>query len=135
VSISRDRRHRLIRRWTVTDAARHDGGLLPELIDRDNTAGDVWADTVYRSKANEKFLADRLLRSQIHCRKPMREANATDAISCNAIPSPRSPSNYCGRPKHYVPARVPPLHGRLIPALNGEGQRRYLFRTCSGSTP
>jgi IS5 family transposase len=30
--ISIDRRHRLIRRWTVTDAARHDGALLPELI-------------------------------------------------------------------------------------------------------
>jgi transposase, IS5 family len=36
-----DRRHRLIRRWQVTDAARHDGALLPELIDRNNTAGDV----------------------------------------------------------------------------------------------
>src|SRR6202045_5333805 len=60
-----DRRHRLIRRWTVTDAARYDGALLSELIDRNNTAGDVWADTAYRSKANEKFLADRLLRSQI----------------------------------------------------------------------
>ena len=34
-----DRRHRLIRRWRVTDAARHDGALLPELIDpRNNTA-------------------------------------------------------------------------------------------------
>ena len=65
-----DRRHRLIRRWAVTDAARHDGALLPELIDRNNTAGDVWADTAYRSKANEKFLADRLLRSQIHRKKP-----------------------------------------------------------------
>jgi transposase, IS5 family len=65
-----DRRHRLIRRWTVTDAARHDGALLPELIDRNNTASDVWADTAYRSKANETFLAGRLLRSQIHRRKP-----------------------------------------------------------------
>ena len=65
-----DRRHRLIRRWTVTDAARHDGALLPDLIDRNNTASDVWADTAYRSKANEKFLADRLLRSQIHRKKP-----------------------------------------------------------------
>jgi Transposase DDE domain len=65
-----DRRHRLIRRWTVTDAARHDGALLPELIDRHNTAGDVWADTAYRSKANERFLAGRLLRSQIHRKKP-----------------------------------------------------------------
>ena len=65
-----DRRHRLIRCWRVTDAARHDGTLLPELIDTNNTASDVWADTAYRSQANEKFLAGRLLRSQIHRKKP-----------------------------------------------------------------
>jgi transposase, IS5 family len=65
-----DRRHRLIRRWTVADAARHDAALLPELIDPNNTASDVWADTAYRSQANEKFLAGRLLRSQIHRKKP-----------------------------------------------------------------
>jgi IS5 family transposase len=29
---------------------------LPALIDQDNTASDVWADTAYRSKANEKNL-------------------------------------------------------------------------------
>ena len=44
--------------------------MLPELIDTNNTAGDVWADTAYRSKANESFLAGRLLRSQIHRKKP-----------------------------------------------------------------
>jgi hypothetical protein len=49
---------------------RHDGTLLPELIDTSNTAGDVWADTAYRSKGNESFLAGRLLRSQIHRKKP-----------------------------------------------------------------
>jgi transposase, IS5 family len=65
-----DRRHRLIRRWRVTDAARHDGALLPGLIDPNNTASDVWADTAYRSQANEKFLAGRPLRSQIHRKKP-----------------------------------------------------------------
>src|ERR1700728_76730 len=65
-----DRRHGLIRHWTVADAARHDGALLPELIDKNNTASDVWADTAYRSQANEKFLAGRLLRSQIHRKKP-----------------------------------------------------------------
>ena len=54
----------------MTGAARHDAALLPELIDRNNTAGDVWADTAYRSKANGKFLANRLLRSQIHRKKP-----------------------------------------------------------------
>jgi IS5 family transposase len=65
-----DRRHPLIR-WTVTDAARHDGALLPVLIDTNNTSGDVWADTAYRSKANESFLAWHLLHSQIHRKKPM----------------------------------------------------------------
>src|ERR1051326_4683750 len=32
-----DQRHGLIRRWVVTDAARYDGALLPDLIDRNNT--------------------------------------------------------------------------------------------------
>ena len=30
----------------------------------------MWADTAYRSKANEKYLADNGLRSQIHRKKP-----------------------------------------------------------------
>jgi transposase, IS5 family len=43
-----DRRHRLIRCWTVTDAVCHDGALLPALIDANNTARDVWALGRYR---------------------------------------------------------------------------------------
>jgi len=35
-----------------------------------DTASEVWADTAYHSQANEKYLADRLLRSQIHRKKP-----------------------------------------------------------------
>ena len=65
-----DRRHGLIRRWAVTDAARHDGAFLPVLLDKTNTASDVWGDTSYRSRANERHLADHGLRSQIHRKKP-----------------------------------------------------------------
>ena len=65
-----DRRHGLIRTWLVTDAARHDGAQLPSLVSKANTASDVWADTAYRTKANERHLADNGLRSQIHRRKP-----------------------------------------------------------------
>lgn len=65
-----DRRHGLIRTWTATDAARHDGAQLPNLVSKANTASDVWADTAYRSKANEKHLADNGLRSRIHRKKP-----------------------------------------------------------------
>ncbi len=45
-----DRRFGFIRTSRVTDAAAHDGARLREgLIDPENTASDVWADTAYRS--------------------------------------------------------------------------------------
>ena len=69
-NIGIDRRHGLIRSWTVTDTSRHDGARLPDLIDKDNTASDVWADTAYRSQTNEKYLSGKGLRSQIHRKKP-----------------------------------------------------------------
>ncbi len=65
-----DRRHGLIRTWTATHAARHDGAQLPNLVSKANTGSDVWADTAYRFKANEKHLADNGLRSRIHRKKP-----------------------------------------------------------------
>jgi IS5 family transposase len=69
--ISIDRRHGIIRRTKVTDAAAHDGARLREgLIDPNNTASDVWADTAYRSAANETYLDSIGKRSQIHRRKP-----------------------------------------------------------------
>jgi transposase, IS5 family len=64
-----DRRHGLIRTWTATDAARHDGAQLPHLVSKANTGRNVWADTGYRSKANERHLASNGLRSQIHRKK------------------------------------------------------------------
>ncbi len=68
--ISIDRRHKLIRKWTVTDASRHDGARLRDLLDGENTASDVWADTAYRSGKNEAMLKKRGLVSRIHHRKP-----------------------------------------------------------------
>src|SRR3954464_15614826 len=65
-----DRRHGLIRTWTATNAARHDGAQLANLVSKANTASDVWADTAYRSKANEKLLANHGLCSHIHRKKP-----------------------------------------------------------------
>jgi IS5 family transposase len=65
-----DRRHGLIRTWVATDAARHDGAQLPNLASRANTGSEVWADTAYRSKANEKHLANHRLVSRIHRKKP-----------------------------------------------------------------
>jgi transposase, IS5 family len=41
-----DRAHGLIRTWGATHAGRHDGAQLPDLIDKQNTASDVWAGMV-----------------------------------------------------------------------------------------
>ncbi len=68
--VSIDRRHGLIRRWAATDAAAHEGARLGDLLDPDNTASDVWADTAYRSARNEALLAERGLVSRIHRKKP-----------------------------------------------------------------
>ena len=65
-----DRRHGFIRSFTVTDAATHDGGQLPSLLDPDNTASAVWADTAYRSAANVALLARRGLVPQFQRPKP-----------------------------------------------------------------
>jgi IS5 family transposase len=69
--ISIDRRHGIIRRQKVTDAAAHGGARLREgLIDPENTASDVWADSAYRSAENERHLENIGKVNRIHRRKP-----------------------------------------------------------------
>jgi transposase, IS5 family len=69
--IAIDRRFGLIRKWQATDAAAYEGARLREgLLDKTNTAGAVWADTAYRSKANEAFMAENGFVSRVHRKKP-----------------------------------------------------------------
>ena len=66
-----DRGFGLIRTWAATDAASYEGRVLREgLLDKTNTAGTVWADTAYRSKANERFMAENGFVSRVHRKKP-----------------------------------------------------------------
>ena len=61
----------LIRAGMATDAAAYEGARLREgLLDKSNTASAVWADTAYRSKANEDFLEKNGFVSRIHRKKP-----------------------------------------------------------------
>jgi IS5 family transposase len=82
--ISTDRRHRLIRRWLVTDAAAHEGSRLEALLDPDNTAATVWADSGYRSKKNEGLLSQRMLVSRIHRKKPSHRPMPVQTSKANA---------------------------------------------------
>ena len=51
-----DRRHKLVRRYHVSDAAEHDSQVLDDILDGDNTALGVWADSAYRSAEIEASL-------------------------------------------------------------------------------
>lgn len=82
-----DRQHGLIRRWKATDASRYDGAQLPELLDKvqygANTASGVWADTAYRSKKNEAWLAKNSFVSHIHTKKPKGRPMSERASKAN----------------------------------------------------
>lgn len=82
-----DRRHGLIRTWTATDAARHDGAELPGPLDKANTAGAVWADTAYLSAKNEAHLAAAGFKSRIHRRKPQGKPMPKHVSRANAAKS------------------------------------------------
>ena len=69
--ISIDRGFGFIRKWSATDAAAYEGCRLREgLLDKTNTTSAVWADTAYRSKANEQFMEKNGFVSHVHRKKP-----------------------------------------------------------------
>ena len=84
-SVSICRAFGFIRKGKTTDGARFDGRMLRDVVTKDNTASDVWADTAYRSQANERWLKAQGRVSRIHRRKPkgkpmpehVRRGNAT----------------------------------------------------------
>jgi IS5 family transposase len=72
-----DVKHKLIRDYEITHAAVHDSQVINEIIAPHNTNADVYADSAYRSAAQEeKFVADGY-RSNVHHKgtksKPLSE--------------------------------------------------------------
>ena len=67
----------------LTDAAVHDSQVLDDILNPDNTASGVWADSAYRSAEIEAKLDEKGLKSRIHRKgsrnKPLseREVRAT----------------------------------------------------------
>ena len=60
-----DNKNKLIRDYAVTDASVHDSTVFEEILDKDNTNADVWADSAYRSQAQEESLVELGYRSQV----------------------------------------------------------------------
>src|SRR5207249_3773903 len=66
--VNADAKHKLIRRYEVTDAAVHDSQPLDALLTKGNTSTDVFADSAYRSAEIEAKLKVRGFNSRIHRR-------------------------------------------------------------------
>ncbi len=71
-----DRRHKLIRRYKVSNATVNDSQVIDDVLDDDNTASGVWADSAYRLAEIEERLEERSLKSRIH-RKGRRNCPLT----------------------------------------------------------
>src|SRR5882724_8042906 len=74
--VNADAKHKLIRRYEVTDAALHDSQPLDALLTKGNTSTDVFADSAYRSAEIEAKLKARGFHSRIH-----RRANRNHPLS------------------------------------------------------
>jgi len=85
--ISIDRRFGFIRGMAVTSAAAADGRFFRQVVSTDNTSSEVWADSAYRSRRNEKWLSDQMLTSRIHRRKPMGKPLSKATARANAAKS------------------------------------------------
>jgi IS5 family transposase len=85
--IAIDQRFGFIRKSVVTHGARHDGSQLREVVTRNNTASDVWADTAYRSKKNEAWLEAHGRVSRIHRKKPRGKAMPDRTRKANGVKS------------------------------------------------
>jgi hypothetical protein len=61
--------------------------LREGLLDKTNTAASVWADTAYRSAANEAFMAKNGFVSRIHRKKPKGRPMPEAVRRANALKS------------------------------------------------
>ena len=65
--VNADAKHKLIRRYEVTDAAVHDSQKLDELLTKGNTSADVFGDSAYRSSEIEERQLSRRLQEPYPC--------------------------------------------------------------------
>ena len=104
-----DRKHKLIRRYHVSDAALHDSQAVDHLLMRGNTGSGVWADAAYRSEAMEGKLRGCKLKCHIH-RKGKRGKPLTE----QAKGSNRTKSTVRVRVEHVFGAQTNDMGGTLV---------------------
>lgn len=104
-----DRRHKLVRRYHVSDAALHDSRAVDHLLMRGNTGAGVWADAAYRSEEIEAKLRDRGLKSHVH-----RKGRRGKPLTAQAKGSNRTKSTVRSRVEHVFGAQANDMGGTLV---------------------
>ena len=107
--INVDRKHKLIRRYHVSDAATHDSQAVDKLLTRGNTGSGVWADAAYRSAEIEATLKARKLTSHIH-----RKGQRGRPLTGQASKSNRTKSSVRVRVEHIFGAQANDMGGVLV---------------------
>ena len=107
-----DRRHKLVRRYHVTDAAVHDSQAVDAILDGDNTSSQVWADSAYRSAEIEAKLKEKGLKSRIH-----RKAHRNRPLSEREKQGNRTRSKVLARVEHVFGAQSNDMGGPLVRAI------------------
>ncbi len=107
-----DRRHKLVRRYRVTDAAVHDSQVVDDILDPDNTASGVWADSAYRSAEIEAKLEERGLKSRIH-----RKGHRNKPLSEREKRGNKTRSRVRARVEHVFGAQSNDMGGTLLRSI------------------
>jgi len=107
-----DRRHKLVRRYQVTDAAVHDSQVVDDILDPDNTASDVWADSAYRSAEIEAKLEEKGLKSRIH-----RKGHRNKPLSERSLRGNKTRSKVRVRVEHVFGAQTNDMGGTLVRSI------------------
>jgi len=107
--VNADAKHKLIRRYEVTDAAVHDSQPLDALLIKGNTSRDVFADSAYRSAETEAKLKDGGFRSRIH-----RRASRNHPLSDAQTRANRAKSRIRARIEHVFGAQQSSVGGRMV---------------------
>lgn len=107
-----DRRHKLVRRYDVTAASVHDSQVVDGILDLDNTASTVWADSAYRSAEIEAKLREKGLKSRIH-----RKAHHTKPLSTREQQGNKTHSKVRARVEHVFGAQSNDMGGTLVRSI------------------
>ena len=107
-----DRRHKLVRCYKVTDAAAHDGRVVDDILDENNTASAVWADSAYRSAEIEEKLKEKGLKSRIH-----RKGHRNKPLSEREKRGNKTRSKVRARVEHVFGSQSNDMGGTLVRSI------------------